>query len=184
MLIFQIVLTAMQLTQKINERKQILLSNGKFVRPEDAKIKVSKLSHRLGRQGISYYCELRQGRTCLASVDQEANGGDERVSWCNLDHYLLLHHWILNTQKDFLREYDEWWLDHECRQSWFDGDKAQKVEELKTKYELWDKLVKEQPQKYSEARKIQERLGFFDDMIGTWTTMYVEDKVAHKYEKV
>ena len=58
MLIFQIVLTAMQLTQKINERKQILLSNGKFVRPEDAKIKVSKLSHRLGRQGISYYCEL------------------------------------------------------------------------------------------------------------------------------
>ena len=33
----------------------------------------------------------------------------------------------------------------------------------------------------AEARKIQQQLGFFDDMVGTWTTVYVENKLAHKY---
>ena len=144
-------------------------------------IKVSKLQHRQGRQGISYYCELRVGRTCYASIDQEANGGDERVNWNNTDHYLFIHHWILDTQKNFLKEHDEWWLDYESKQSWFDGNKAKKTQEIKEKYILWDKLAKEKPQSWKEARKIQEKLGFFDDMVGTWTTMFVEDKVGHKY---
>ena len=144
-------------------------------------IKVSKLQHRQGRQGISYYCELRVGRTCYASIDQEANGGDERVNWNNTEHYLFIHHWILDTQKNFLKEHDEWWLDYESKQSWFDGNKAKKTQEIKEKYILWDKLAKEKPQSWKEARKIQEKLGFFDDMVGTWTTMFVEDKVGHKY---
>ena len=144
-------------------------------------ITVSKLQHRLGRQGISYCCELRVGRTCYASIDQEANGGDERVNWNNTEHYLFIHHWILDTQKNFLKEHDEWWLDYESKQSWFDGNKAKKTQEMKEKYILWDKLAKEKPQSWKEARKIQEKLGFFDDMVGTWTTMFVEDKVGHKY---
>ena len=144
-------------------------------------ITVSKLQHRLGRQGISYCCELRVGRTCYASIDQEANGGDERVNWNNTEHYLFIHHWILDTQKNFLKEHDEWWLDYESKQSWFDGNKAKKTQEIKEKYILWDKLAKEKPQSWKDARKNQEKLGFFDDMVGTWTTMFVEDKVGHKY---
>ena len=143
---------------------------------------VSKLQHRLGRQGISYCCELRVGRTCYASIDQEANGGCERVDFDNPIDYLFIHHWILDTQKNFLKEYDEWWLDYESKQSWFDGNKAKKTQELKEKYILWDKLAKEKPQSWKEARKIQQELGFFDDMVGTWTTMFVEDKVGHKYD--
>ena len=145
-------------------------------------ITVSKLQHRLGRQGISYCCELRVGRTCYAFIEQEARGGDERVDWNNTEHYLFIHHWILYTQKNFLKEYDEWWLDYESKQSWFQGDKAKKKQELEEKYILWDKLAKEKPQRYSEAREIQQKLGFFDDMVGTWTTMYVENKVGHKYD--
>ncbi len=168
----------MQLTQKINERKKILLSKGEFIRPEEAKIKVSKLSHRQGRQGISYYCELRQGRTCLASVDQEANGGDERVSWVNLNHYLLLHHWILNTQKDFYRRYEVDCIEYMVELGHTSlKDSYKEKADLVAKYNLWEKLAKEQPQKYGEARKLQERLGFFDDMVGSWTTVYVENKV-------
>ena len=143
---------------------------------------VSKLQHRLGRQGISYCCELRVGRTCYAFIEQEARGGDERVDWNNTEHYLFIHHWILDTQRNFLKEYDEGWLDYESKQSWFEGDKAKKKQELEEKYILWDKLAKEKPQKWSEARKIQQKLGFFDDMVGTWTTMYVENKVGHKYD--
>ena len=145
-------------------------------------ITVSKLQHRLGRQGISYCCELRVGRTCYAFIEQEARGGDERVDWNNTDHYLFIHHWILDTQRNFLKMYDEAWLDYESQQSWFEGDKAKKKQELKEKYILWDKLAKEKPQRYSEAREIQQKLGFFDDMVGTWTTMYVENKVGHKYD--
>ena len=143
---------------------------------------VSKLQHRLGRQGISYCCELRVGRTCYAFIEQEARGGDERVDWNNTEHYLFIHHWILDTQRNFLKEYDEWWLDYESKQIWFQGDKAKKKQELEEKYILWDKLAKEKPQRYSEAREIQQKLGFFDDMVGTWTTMYVENKVGHKYD--
>ena len=145
-------------------------------------ITVSKLQHRLGRQGISYCCELRVGRTCYAFIEQEARGGDERVDWNNTDHYLFIHHWILDTQRNFLKMYDEAWLDYESQQSWFEGDKAKKKQELEEKYILWDKLAKEKPQKWTEARKIQQKLGFFDDMVGTWTTMYVENKVGHKYD--
>ena len=178
MLIFQIVLTAMQLTQTTNKKEKILLSNGKFIRPEEATIKVSKLSHRLGRQGISYYCELRQGRTCLATVDQEANGGSERVNWCNLDHYLLIHHWILNTQKDFYRRYEVDCIEYMVELGHTKlQDSYKEKQELIIKYNLWEKLAKKQPKSFSEARKLQERLGFFDDMIGLWTTVYVENKV-------
>ena len=145
-------------------------------------ITVSKLQHRLGRQGISYCCELRVGRTCYAFIEQEARGGDERVDWNNTEHYLFIHHWILDTQRNFLKMYDEAWLDYESEQSWFEGDKAKKKQELEEKYILWDKLAKEKPQRYSEAREIQQKLGFFDDMVGTWTTMYVENKVGHKYD--
>ena len=144
-------------------------------------ITVSKLQHRLGRQGISYCCELRVGRTCYAFIEQEARGGDERVDWNNTEHYLFIHHWILDTQRNFLKMYDEAWLEYESEQSWFEGDKAKKKQELEEKYILWDKLAKEKPQRYSEAREIQQKLGFFDDMVGTWTTMYVENKVGHKY---
>ena len=143
---------------------------------------VSKLQHRLGRQGISYCCELRVGRTCYAFIEQEARGGDERVDWNNTEHYLFIHHWILDTQRNFLKMYDEAWLEYESEQSWFEGDKAKKKQELEEKYILWDKLAKEKPQRYSEAREIQQKLGFFDDMVGTWTTMYVENKVGHKYD--
>ena len=143
---------------------------------------VSKLQHRLGRQGISYCCELRVGRTCYAFIEQEARGGDERVDWNNTEHYLFIHHWILDTQRNFLKMYDEAWLDYESQQSWFEGDKAKKKQELEEKYILWDKLAKEKPQKWTEAREIQQKLGFFDDMVGTWTTMYVENKVGHKYD--
>jgi len=145
-------------------------------------ITVSKLQHRLGRQGISYCCELRVGRTCYAFIEQEARGGDERVDWNNTEHYLFIHHWILDTQRNFLKMYDEAWLDYESQQSWFEGDKAKKKQELEEKYILWDKLAKEKPQRYSEAREIQQKLGFFDDMVGTWTTMFVENKVGHKYD--
>lgn len=145
-------------------------------------ITVSKLQHRLGRQGISYCCELRVGRTCYAFIEQEARGGDERVDWNNTEHYLFIHHWILDTQRNFLKMYDEAWLDYESKQKWFEGDKAKKKQELEEKYILWDKLAKEKPQRYSEAREIQQKLGFFDDMVGTWTTMYVENKVGHKYD--
>lgn len=145
-------------------------------------ITVSKLQHRLGRQGISYCCELRVGRTCYAFIEQEARGGDESVDWNNTEHYLFIHHWILDTQRNFLKMYDEAWLDYESKQSWFKGDKAKKKQELEEKYILWDKLAKEKPQMYSEAREIQQKLGFFDDMVGTWTTMYVENKVGHKYD--
>lgn len=145
-------------------------------------ITVSKLQHRLGRQGISYCCELRVGRTCYAFIEQEARGGDERVDWNNTEHYLFIHHWILDTQRNFLKMYDEAWLEYESEQSWFEGDKAKKKQELQEKYILWDKLAKEKPQRYSEAREIQQKLGFFDDMVGTWTTMYVENKVGHKYD--
>ena len=144
-------------------------------------ITVSKLQHRLGRQGISYCCELRVGRTCYAFIEQEARGGDERVDWNNTEHYLFIHHWILDTQRNFLKMYDEAWLEYESEQSWFEGDKAKKKQELEEKYILWNKLAKEKPQKWTEAREIQQKLGFFDDMVGTWTTMYVENKVGHKY---
>ena len=145
-------------------------------------ITVSKLQHRLGRQGISYCCELRVGRTCYAFIEQEARGGDERVDWNNTEHYLFIHHWILDTQRNFLKMYDDAWLAYESEQSWFEGDKAKKKQELEEKYILWDKLAKEKPQKWTEAREIQQKLGFFDDMVGTWTTMYVENKVGHKYD--
>ncbi len=33
----------------------------------------------------------------------------------------------------------------------------------------------------AEAREIQQKLGFFDDMVGSWTTVYIENKVGDKY---
>ena len=53
--------------------------------------------------------------------------------------------------------------------------------QIKEKYILWDKLAKEKPQRWPDAREIQEKLGFFDDMVGAWTTHYIEDKYQDKY---
>jgi len=150
--------------------------------PKQTKITVSKIQHMLSHRGwIAYNCELRKGRTCLASVSQEGCGGDERVHWNNVDHYLLLHHWILDTQKEFFRERDLDWLEYDSQQSWYTGDKAKKTQEIKEKYILWDKLAKEKPQRWPDAREIQQKLGFFDDMVGAWTTHYIEDKYQDKY---
>tara|TARA_B100001989_G_scaffold78064_1_gene53763 strand:- start:3892 stop:4623 length:732 start_codon:yes stop_codon:yes gene_type:complete len=145
-------------------------------------ITVSKLQHRQGRQGISYCCELRVGRTCYAFIEQEARGGDERVDWNNTEHYLFIHHWILDTQKDFLRKYDVEFIELmvELGHTKLEDSYKEKQELIK-KYDLWEKLAKKQPKSYAEARKIQQKLGFFDDMVGTWTTVYVENKLAHKY---
>ncbi len=154
----------------------------KTLTPKQTKITVSKLSHRQGRQGISYYCELRVGRTCYASVDQEANGGAERVNWNNTEHYLFIHHWILDTQKDFLRKDEVEWIDYMVELGHTSVKKSyEEKRELIKKYNLWDKLAKKQPKNWKEAREIQEKLGFFDDMVGSWTTTYVENKVADKY---
>ena len=144
---------------------------------------VSKLSHRQNlRSGfISYCCELRVGRTCYAAVEQEGNGGDERVDWNNTDHYLLLHHYILNTQKDFWRKYELEALKYMVEEGWKDEIK-EKIE-LQRKFLLWEKLALKKPKTWSEARKIQEKLGFFDDMVGAWTTVYIEQNYGHIYFK-
>ena len=147
-------------------------------------ITVSKLSHRQNQRSgfISYCCELRVGRTCYAAVEQEGNGGDERLNWNNTDHYLFIHHWILDTQKDFYKKYEMECINYmvelghtSLKDSW--KEKA----ELVKKYNLWEKLAKKQPKTWSEARKIQQQLGYFDDMVGTWTTVYVENKLADRY---
>ena len=147
-------------------------------------ITVSKLSHRQNQRSgfISYCCELRVGRTCYAAVEQEGNGGDERLNWNNTDHYLFIHHWILDTQKDFYKKYEMECINYmvelghtSLKDSW--KEKA----ELVKKYNLWEKLAKKQPKTWSEARKIQQQLGYFDDMVGTWTTVYVENKLANRY---
>ncbi len=146
-------------------------------------ITVSKLSHRQSRKGwISYNCELRVGRTCYAAVDQEGIGGDERVEWKSTGHYLFIHHWILDTQKDFLRKNDVEWINISVQLGHKTLEESYKEkQELIKKYNLWDKLAKKQPKRWSEAREIQQKLGFFDDMVGSWTTIYVENKLADKY---
>ena len=144
---------------------------------------VSKLQHRLGRQGISYCCELRVGRTCYASIDQEANGGCERVDFDNPKDYLFIHHWILDTQKDFLKKDEVEWIEYMVQLGHYKNkDAKQKKQEIENKYKLWDKLALQKPKSWKEAREIQEKLGFFDDMVGSWTTTYVENKVSHKYD--
>ena len=146
-------------------------------------ITVSKLSHRLSRNGwISYNCELRVGRTCYAAIDQEGVGGDERVAWADVDHYLFIHHWILDTQKDFLRKNDVEWIDAYVHLGYKTLEESYKEkQELIKKYNLWDELAKKQPKTWPEAREIQQKLGFFDDMVGSWTTVFVEKKVGDKY---
>ena len=146
-------------------------------------ITVSKLSHRQSRKGwISYNCELRVGRTCYAAVDQEGIGGDERVAWADEDHYLFIHHWILDTQKDFLRKNEVEWIDAYVQLGYKTLEESYKEkQELIKKYNLWDQLAKKQPKTWPEARQIQLKLGFFDDMVGSWTTTYVENKVGDKY---
>lgn len=153
-----------------------------MIKTKEKTITVSKLSHRLGRQGISYCCELRVGRTCYASIDQEANGGCERVNWNNTDHYLFIHHWILDTQKDFYRQYEIACIEYMVELGHTKlQDSYKEKQELIKRFNLWEKLAKEQPKTWSEARQIQEKLGFFDDMVGTWTTIYVENKLGDKY---
>ena len=146
-------------------------------------ITVSKLSHRLSRNGwISYNCELRVGRTCYAAIDQEGVGGDERVAWADVDHYLFIHHWILDTQKDFLIKNDVEWIDISVQLGHKKLEESYKEkQELIKKYNLWDELAKKQPKTWPEAREIQQKLGFFDDMVGSWTTVYIENKVGDKY---
>ena len=153
-----------------------------LTKKKTGRVTVSKVYTRLSRNGwISYNCELRQGKTCLAAVDQEGNGGCERVDWNNTDHYLLLHHYILNTQKVFWRKYELEALQYMVEEGWKDEIK-EKIE-LQRKFLLWEKLALKKPKTWSEARKIQEKLGFFDDMVGAWTTVYVEQKYGHIYYK-
>ena len=151
-----------------------------LTKTKTGRVTVSKVYTRLSRNGwISYNCELRQGKTCLAAVDQEGNGGCERVDWNNTDHYLLLHHHILNTQKDFWRKYELEALKYMVEEGWKDEIK-EKIE-LQRKFLLWEKLALKKPKTWSEARKIQEKLGVFDDMVGAWTTVYIEQNYGHIY---
>ena len=55
--------------------------------------------------------------------------------------------------------------------------------ELQRKFLLWEKLALKKPKTWSEAREIQEKLGFFDDMVGAWTTVYIEQNYGHIYYK-
>ena len=147
-------------------------------------ITVSKLSHRQNQRSgwISYCCELRVGRTCYAAVEQEGNGGSERLNWNNTDHYLFIHHWILDTQKDFYKKYEMECINYMVELGHTSQKEACKEKaELVKKYNLWEKLALEKPNTWKEARKIQQQLGYFDDMVGSWTTMFVENKVGHKY---
>ena len=153
-----------------------------LTKTKTGRVTVSKVYTRLSRNGwISYNCELRQGKTCLAAVDQEGNGGCERVDWNNTDHYLLLHHYILNTQKNFWRKYELEALQMMVEEGWKDEIK-EKIE-LQRKFLLWEKLALKKPKTWYEARKIHEKLGFFDDMVGAWTTVYIEQTYGHIYYK-
>ena len=153
-----------------------------LTKKKTGRVTVSKVYTRLSRNGwISYNCELRQGKTCLAAVDQEGVGGCERVDWNNTDHYLLLHHYILNTQKDFWRKYELEALQMMVEEGW--KNEIEEKIELQRKFLLWEKLALKKPKTWSEARKIQEKLGFFDDMVGAWTTVYIEQKYGHIYYK-
>ena len=89
---------------------------------------------------------------------------------------------LLNTQKDFLRKNEVDWINYavEVGNTSLKKSYEQKAELVK-KYNLWDKLAKKQPKNWKEAREIQEKLGFFDDMVGSWATIYVENKVGDKY---
>ena len=146
------------------------------------RVTVSRVYTRLSRNGwISYNCELRQGNTCLAAVDQEGNGGCERVDWNNTDHYLLLHHYILNTQKEFWRKYELEALQMMVEEGW--KNEIEEKIKLQRKFLLWEKLALKKPKTWSEAREIQEKLGFFDDMVGAWTTVYIEQNYGHIYYK-
>ena len=155
----------------------------KTLTPKQTKITVSKLSHRLSRNGwISYNCELRKGRNTLAVVDQEGAGGDERVAWNNTEHYLLIHHWILDTQKDFWRDYEVETINYMVELGHKTNEVAMKEKiKLMKKFNLWEKLAKKKPKSWKEARGIQQQLDFHDDMVGSWTTVYVENKLADKY---
>ena len=142
---------------------------------------VSKLSHRQNQKSvwISYNCELRVGRTCYAAVEQEGNGGDERVDWNSTKNYLFIHHWILNTQKEFYKDYQ-----YECLNYYSKEQRNKEVYEFNELFKeggKWDKAAKRKPKSWKEAREIQEKLGFSDDMVGTWTTVYVENKLANRY---
>ena len=146
-------------------------------------ITVSKLQHRQNQRSgfISYCCELRVGRTCYAAVEQEGNGGDERVDWNSTENYLFIHHWILNTQREFWKKHELETLEYMVEEGWKNEIK-EKIE-LQRKFLLWEKLALKKPKTWSEARKIQEKLGFFDDMVGAWTTVYVEQNYGHIYYK-
>ena len=156
-----------------------------LTKKKTGRVTVSRVYTRLSRNGwISYNCELRQGNTCLASVDQEGVGGCERVDWNNTDHYLLLHHYILNTQKTFWKKHELEVWDILVEEGIKDNVKdANEKADLIKKFNLWDKLAKRHPKTWKEARQIQKVLGFFDDMVGTWTTVYIEQNYGHFHYK-
>ena len=83
---------------------------------------------------------------------------------------------------DFWREYEVDGINGQVElgyKTFKDGIKEKL--ELRKKYNLWEKLAKKKPQRWPDVRKIQEQLGFFDDMVGSWTTVYVENKLGDKY---
>ena len=108
-------------------------------------ITVSKLQHRQNQRSgfISYCCELRVGRTCYASIEQEGNGGDERVDWNSTENYLFIHHWILNTQKEFYKDYQ-----YECLNYYSKEQRNKEVYEFNELFKeggKWDKAAKRKP---------------------------------------
>ena len=96
--------------------------------------------------------------------------------------YLLIHHWILDTQRDFWREYEVETINYMVELGHKTNAVAMKEKiGLMKKFNLWEKLAKKKPKSWKEARTIQQQLDFHDDMVGSWTTVYVENKLADKY---
>ena len=81
--------------------------------------------------------------------------------------------------KEFYKEYQ-----YECLNYYSKEERNKEVYEFNELFReggKWDKAAKRKPKSWKEAREIQEKLGFFDDMVGTWTTVYVENKLANRY---
>jgi len=88
----------------------------------------------------------------------------------------------LDTQRDFWREYEVETINYMVELGHKTNEVAMKEKiGLMKKFNLWEKLAKKKPKSWKEARAIQQQLDFHDDMVGSWTTVYVENKLADKY---
>ncbi len=88
----------------------------------------------------------------------------------------------MDTQRDFWREYEVENINYmvELGHKTMKDSIKEKLDLMK-KFNLWEKLAKKKPKSWKEARGIQQQLDFHDDMVGSWTTVYVENKLADKY---